>query len=457
MGLLVPLSPQGRQEVAGVEWYDSGIGFAVPLEQILEIVPRLRSEENLYAGIMGISLQDRDIYASKPVVAASRPNSPAYKAGIKAEDRIVAIDGEAIGRTAELFHALNRRYAGDTIRVRIARGEERLERELTLVDHLDPFQRPHLGILPLRDVGSAEAGVVVRYVYPESAAAKAGIAIGDRIVTVDDEPLAKRDELIARLNAASVGEPLRLEVMRGEDLSAFEVALGSEPEKTPAELPPSRVTSTQPLAPAAVDVGQLALKIAELANDCTAYVPTGYTPDRSYGLVVWLHPPGEFDAQSMLNRWRPACEREGLILVAPQAAAENRWQSSDLEFIRKIIEQVKSTYRIDDERVAAYGYQGGGTMAYLLAMSERELIHGVAAIDAPPTGAFAENDPVYRLTFYVTQSTRSRFARSIGVAVRQLRAMKYAVTTQNQGDLPRQPNEEEFAELLRWLDTLDKI
>ena len=34
MGVLVPLSPQAETEVAGVDWYDSGIGFAVPAEQV---------------------------------------------------------------------------------------------------------------------------------------------------------------------------------------------------------------------------------------------------------------------------------------------------------------------------------------------------------------------------------------------------------------------------------------
>src|SRR5438309_2740162 len=34
MGVLVPASPRGQDETAGVEWYDSGIGFAIPLEDI---------------------------------------------------------------------------------------------------------------------------------------------------------------------------------------------------------------------------------------------------------------------------------------------------------------------------------------------------------------------------------------------------------------------------------------
>src|SRR5690606_17319965 len=42
-GVLVPASPQGDGETAGVEWYDSGIGFAVPLEDIFAVLPRLKN------------------------------------------------------------------------------------------------------------------------------------------------------------------------------------------------------------------------------------------------------------------------------------------------------------------------------------------------------------------------------------------------------------------------------
>lgn len=39
LGVLVPMSPQGGAELAGVEWYDSGIGFAVPLESVMRSLP----------------------------------------------------------------------------------------------------------------------------------------------------------------------------------------------------------------------------------------------------------------------------------------------------------------------------------------------------------------------------------------------------------------------------------
>src|SRR5439155_23501610 len=46
-GVLVPLVPEGNNEIAGVEWYDSGIGFAVPLAHIMNVLPRLKEGHDL--------------------------------------------------------------------------------------------------------------------------------------------------------------------------------------------------------------------------------------------------------------------------------------------------------------------------------------------------------------------------------------------------------------------------
>ena len=42
LGVLVPMSPMAADELAGVEWYDSGIGFAVPLEDVFQPLDRLK-------------------------------------------------------------------------------------------------------------------------------------------------------------------------------------------------------------------------------------------------------------------------------------------------------------------------------------------------------------------------------------------------------------------------------
>src|SRR5690606_2366997 len=41
-GVLVPASPRAEGETAGFEWYDAGIGFAIPLEDSNRALPRLK-------------------------------------------------------------------------------------------------------------------------------------------------------------------------------------------------------------------------------------------------------------------------------------------------------------------------------------------------------------------------------------------------------------------------------
>ena len=74
LGVIVPLSPQSADEIAGYEWYDSGIGFAVPAEHIRKtLLPRLKKGHDLYPGLAGFTLKSRDLYTARPTIAACRP------------------------------------------------------------------------------------------------------------------------------------------------------------------------------------------------------------------------------------------------------------------------------------------------------------------------------------------------------------------------------------------------
>ncbi len=61
-GVLVPASPRAEGETAGFEWYDSGIGFAIPLEDVNRVLPRMlkgtkETPVNLKRGLLGITMQ----------------------------------------------------------------------------------------------------------------------------------------------------------------------------------------------------------------------------------------------------------------------------------------------------------------------------------------------------------------------------------------------------------------
>ncbi|HEY4310456.1 MAG TPA: PDZ domain-containing protein [Pirellulales bacterium] len=457
LGILVPLSPDSHEEVSGAEWYDSGIGFAVPLSHIFTVLPRLSAGRDLKPGIVGVSLNGKDVYSKPPVIVGCRPNSPAYKAGLKSGDTIIEIDGKPVSRQAQMRERINRHYAGDTIKIVVLRGEERIERDIELVDSLAPYARAFLGVLPLRDAPATAGGVPLRFVYPDSPAAKAGLQAGDILVSIDGHLTPAREDLAQHASTLEVGESVKLVARRGAETLTIDLKPTTEPAAVPATLPPAReATVAITAAGDRPQVGQFAVKLPEFKNDCSAYVPEAYDRQTSYGLVVWLHPPGGTKDEDLLARWREPCDAQNLILLAPRSADPSRWMPPEVDFIAKAIAEIRAHYNVDSQRVVVLGQQAGGSLAYMVALLHRDVVRGVAAVDAPLLGRVPENDPATRLTLFATTAKKANFAQQIAAGLEQLQKLKYTVTVVDQGETARDLNAAEFGELLRWIDSLDK-
>ena len=470
LGLLVPLSGQSTNEFAGTEWYDSGIGFAVPAADVMKIFPRLKRGKDLYPGLMGVNFSSGNINTAEPVIAAVRPNSPASQAGLEKGDRLVEIDGRPTERAADAKEAINRRYAGETIRVVVLRNEKRVEAEVTLIAKLKPYEHPFLGILPMRaSLPATEkkkpAGVSVRYVYPGSPAAAAKIEPGDLLTHLAGEPIVDADQLRLRLGDRQVNGAVELSLKRGSSTGKVTLRLGRLPESLPgSDLSPAWAdelttdkAATESNGNDEQPTGLIKLKIPEHANDAWAYVPEDYSPSIPYGIVVWLHPAGGLDPEALTARWQSHCDRNRLILLAPAAANPDEWQVGESALIGKLLDQIDTDYTIDRTRVVSIGRQNGGAMAFLVAFRERELVRAVAAINAVVSGRPPENEPIYRLAFYIAGAEKSRLFGQIESTATRLRQMHYPVTVKHLGDEPRPLDDEELAELVRWIDTLDRI
>ena len=150
-------------------------------------------------------------------------------------------------------------------------------------------------------------------------------------------------------------------------------------------------------------------------------MPETYNSHVPYGLIVWLHPAGGYKADELVQRWKPLCDANDLILLAPKSADAAHWQRTEVEFIRKAIDDMVQKYHVDPTRIVAVGEDAGGSLAYLLASQQPDLIRGVAAINAPmPPGMRPpENDPVQRLAFFIPTAKRS--PPSIAAAIKLLR------------------------------------
>ncbi len=457
-GVLVPLSPQRQGgEVAGAEWYDSGIGFAVPLADIFERLRALQQGTDLRPGVMGISLKPGDPYATQAELAASQAGSPAYKSGLRSGDTIVEIEGVKIERQAQLKHALGPRYAGDKVHLVYTRGKEtpeRREANVELADKLIPYEHPFLGMLPMRD----GEGVRVRFVFPSSAAAQAGLKPGDSIIGLDDIAVTSAEQLRTLVANIEPKAKTSLKIQRDGATQTLSLTPGKLPTTIPAELPPS---STEPPAPPAEKpvTGIVEIKLPEEKNQCLAYVPENYHPQTPHGLLVVLSAPGPIDRDKLESRWKALAAERQLIILAPMSASADKWQATETDFIRKTIDDAVANYNIDSTRLAVYGYQSGGSMAYLIGFEHTDRIQAIVAIDsAPPSGTrLPDADPIRRLAFVIGHSEKSPAALVLKSLFTALEAMKFPVTKLPLGEKPRDLNDDELSQLTRWLDTLDRI
>lgn len=454
LGLLVPLSPRGKGEMAGAEWYDSGIGFAIPLHEVLKHLDKLKAGEDLQPGLLGVSLKGTDIYEDPAIVAACPAKSPAAEAGIKVGDEIVQVDGQTIVRQAQLRHALGAHYAGEKVKIQVKRKGQTKDFEVTLVEKLIPYIHPFLGILPRRDSERA----VIRYVYPESPAAKAGLKAGDTIISLDGENMESADALRDAVATLEPKQTVKLKFSNSDGEKTAELKVDGLPTSPPEKLPPAY--DLQPAKDAnAKPTGLIEIKIPEEVNECFAYVPDNYDPRVPPGLLVCLHEPGGFDQEDLLDQWKQACQQMGLILLAPKAADPARWTPGEVDFIRKAMDEITSQYPIDRSRVAVFGSKAGGAMAYLTAFQHRDLVRAVVPSDASlPRGAGPPStDPVERLAIYQLIPKGSRQAGRMTAAAKALSDRKFPVHSEQLSRESGELTTDERQRLLRWIDSLDRI
>jgi hypothetical protein len=304
------------------------------------------------------------------------------------------------------------------------------------------------------------SGVVVRYVWPESPAAAAGIQPGDRLQSCDGRKIESVETLLEQLQSRAPGETVPLEVRRGGETLLLKPQLAALPETLPGELPspypPNLEVKAEGEKP---QVGKIDLKVPEFENACLAYVPEDYSPRVPHGLVLWLHAPGGVKQEELLELWQPLCEEFDFILVAPRASDSTKWQPTEVRFITRVLAEAMKRYTFDPARVVVHGHQGGGTMAYLVALVNADVVRGVAVVEAalPRVSRLPETDPVHRLAFFTTLATKTEQTAAVEAGIQRLREAKYPVVVKEVGEQDRYLTGEELQELVRWFDSLDRI
>jgi serine protease Do len=136
-----------RGEVIGINSAISSratsIGFAVPINQAIAILPQLKASGRVSRGYMGVFLTDVTPALRKSLnlnvaegalVQDLTSGSPAERAGIRTYDVIVGVDGEDVSGNDELIRTVSARLPGTVARLEIMRDNRRVSVPVKLAE-----------------------------------------------------------------------------------------------------------------------------------------------------------------------------------------------------------------------------------------------------------------------------------------------------------------------------------
>ena len=490
LGVLVPLSPRDRDSVdSGVEWYDSGIGFAIPLNDVFEIANRLKSSGDLKPGKLGISLHSASIFSADVRIQAVHPGGPSALAGLQKGDRIESVNGQMISRSAVLESVIASSYAGDRIELGILRGEQHLSFEIVLSDKLPIVTPGYIGLLPIAKRQPVEQ------VQPNDGKNLPNVDEPKTdlppVNTLKDAEQPEPESLLAIvLDGTSASESGMKGVVQLESVNSLAVNSPAVVRQTLNELPPGSQTtvtyrlsdgtsddlkqstttkltlSGQPGEVRAIPKESLAayrgdeqdiavLDILESArppkrHDITVgedghiivLDPALSDSDRAPGLLVLLSSAGQSE-ESLLRKWQGVMNSHHLAIAIPRNPEGIRLTSEDLRLVAIGTAKATNELGMDATRLLIAAEKQESEMAATLIYARRSPFRGVAMLNG-------------WLTPLADQSLESQTGRSVLIldnpADRQTRALQtLAVRTMSESGLrvfsvPAASSDEESSE-----------
>jgi putative serine protease PepD len=101
----------------------SGVGFAVPVDTVKDVVPQLLKGGEVEHAYLGIGFPQG---SDEPVVARIEPGGPAAGSDLQQGDRITAVDGREIEDSGDVASAIDDHKPGETVELTVRRdGEQR--------------------------------------------------------------------------------------------------------------------------------------------------------------------------------------------------------------------------------------------------------------------------------------------------------------------------------------------
>ena len=222
-----------------------GIGFAIPVNLVKNLVPELETKGTVTRGWLGVSVQPvtpelaRSFGLDKQrsaLVGDVVAQGPAEKAGIKRGDVIVSYDRKPIDEPATLPALVASTPVGKTVAIQVMRDGRRqtvdvaIDRLNDQTAALEPQQEQGEWGLALQNITPEQRrtmglkenyGVLVTAVLPGSPAANANINAGDVILQVNNVPVRSVENMKGEIAKAKGDTPLLLLLRRADGSTSF--------------------------------------------------------------------------------------------------------------------------------------------------------------------------------------------------------------------------------------------
>jgi len=211
-----------------------GIGFAIPVDETVEIASRLLNVERIERVVHGVVGQTEEVDTDCLfVVTEIHENTAAARSGLQPRDVIAAVDQMPISRKLDFERALLGRRIGEPLTLSIDRNGQRVTLDLVLspaAELADDFDRKtwntcgmRLAPIPEKELRDLDVryrgGLRVVAIQSDGPASRQGIRPGDVLVGMHVWETISKDNVLYVLNHKDFEkfQPTKFYVLRGRE------------------------------------------------------------------------------------------------------------------------------------------------------------------------------------------------------------------------------------------------